>query len=123
MPNRIVEPHGKVTASATPLARMSRASGALDCTLVPPSKVTQAPIVPWAGRTFIPLMSSGTTIFFLLECHTSGSRMKEKQYFTSFISLGAYLRYQASIARMPPLASPTRNGNSPAEVMGKGQGG
>ena len=66
-------------ASATPLARISRASGALDCTLVPPSCVTQAAIVPWAGRTFMPLMSAGTTIFFLLECQAIGSSTKEKQ--------------------------------------------
>ena len=40
----------------------------------------------------------------------------------AFISVGAYLRYQASIARMPPLASPTRNGSSPAEMIGKRPG-
>src|SRR5262245_4448939 len=66
----------------------SRTSVALACTLVPPSSVTQAATVACDGRTFIPLMSPGTTIFFLLECHVSGSRMKEKQYFTSFIFIG-----------------------------------
>src|SRR5499427_7791976 len=121
-PSSGTEPHGKVTASATPLSITSRTSVALACTLVPPSSVTQAATVACEGRTFIPLMSPGTTIFFLLECQVSGSRMKEKQYFTSFISFGAYLRYQASTARMPPLASPTRNGNSPAEMMGKRPG-
>ena len=79
MPNSNIEPHGKVTASATPLARMSRTSGALDCTLVPPSCVTQAAMVPWAGRIFMPLMSSGTTIFLLVECQASGSSTKAKQ--------------------------------------------
>ena len=39
------------------------------CTLVPPSSVTQAATVACDGRTFMPLMSPGTTIFFLLECH------------------------------------------------------
>src|SRR5262245_15542826 len=59
----------------------SRTSVALACTLVPPSSVTQAATVACDGRTFIPLMSPGTTIFFLLECHVSGSRMKEKSIF------------------------------------------
>ena len=48
--------------------------------------------------------------------------MKAKQNFTSFISLATYLRYQASIARFPPLASPTRNGSSPAAMIGKRPG-
>ena len=39
-----------------------------------------------------------------VECHVPGSCTKEKQYCTSFISAAAYLRYQASIASMPPLA-------------------
>src|SRR5262249_56382750 len=95
-PSSGTEPHGKVTASATPLSITSRTSVALACTLVPPSSVTQAATVACEGRTFIPLMSPGTTIFFLLECQVSGSRMKEKQYFTSFISVAAYFRYQLS---------------------------
>src|SRR5258708_18705918 len=109
-PGRGPEPQGKVTASATPFSITSRTSVALACTLVPPSNVTQAATVACDGRTDIPLMSPGTWIFFLLECQVSGSRMKEKQYFTSFISFAAYLRYQLSMARMPPLDSPTRNG-------------
>src|SRR5271166_548013 len=117
-PRSGTEPHGKVTASATPFSSTSRTSVALACTLVPPRSVTQAATVACEGRTFIPLMSPGTRIFFLLECHVAGSRTNEKQYLTSFISLAAYLRYQASIARLPPLASPTRNGNSPAEMIG-----
>src|SRR3982074_3630388 len=121
-PSSGTEPQGNVTASATPFSITSRTSVALACTLVPPSNVTQAATVACDGRTDIPLMSPGTWIFFLLECQVSGSRMKEKQYFTSFISFAAYLRYQASTARMPPLASPTRNGNSPAEMIGKRPG-
>ena len=37
-------------------------SGAEAWTLVPPSKLTNAPMVALAGRTFIPLMSAGTRI-------------------------------------------------------------
>src|SRR5579871_3182738 len=65
MPNRTSEPHGKVTASATPRSMISRTSGAEDCTLVPPSSVTKFAIVASAGRIFMPLMSSGTTIFLV----------------------------------------------------------
>src|SRR4029079_614214 len=107
-PSSGTEPQGKVTASATPFSSTSRTSVALACTLVPPSSVTQAATVACAGLTFIPLISLGTVIFFLLECHAIGSRMKEKQYFTSFISVGAYLRYQASTARVTPHAYATR---------------
>ena len=57
MPNRTIEPHGKVIASATPLSSTSRASGAEACTLVPPSSVTNAPMVACAGRTFMPFTS------------------------------------------------------------------
>src|SRR5882757_9829275 len=121
-PSSGTEPQGKVTDSATPFSSTSRTSVALACTLVPPSNVTQAATVACAGRTFMLLMSDGTMIFLLRECHAIGSWMNEKQYFTSFISLAAYLRYQASIARLPPLASPTRNGNSPAAMIGKRPG-
>ena len=41
--------------------------GAEDCTLVPPSWVTKLAMVAWAGRIFMPLMSSGTTIFLVRE--------------------------------------------------------
>src|SRR5262249_22276939 len=116
------EPHGNVTASATPFSSTSRTSGALACTLVPPSCVTQAATVAVDGRTFSPLISPGTTIFLLRECQVSGSSTKEKQYFTSFISDAAYLRYQASTARFPPLAFATRNGSSPAAMIGKRPG-
>ncbi len=70
MPNSTSDPHGKVTASATPRSMMSRTSGAEDCTLVPPSSVTKFAIVASAGRIFMPLMSSGTTIFLV----SSGTR-------------------------------------------------
>ena len=63
MPNSSIEPHGKVTASATPRSMMSRTSGAEACTLVPPSSVTKLAMVACAGRIFMPLTSSGTTIF------------------------------------------------------------
>src|SRR6267154_2590417 len=65
MPNSTSDPHGKVTASATPRSMMSRTSGAEDCTLVPPSRVTKLAMVAWAGRTFMPLTSSGTRIFLV----------------------------------------------------------
>src|SRR2546425_6115120 len=121
-PSSDTEPHGKPTASATPFSSTSRTSEALACTLVPPSDVTQAAMVACEGLTFIPLMSPGTTIFLVLECHARGSRMKARQNFTSFISPATYLRYQASSARFPPLASPTRKGNSPAAMIGKRPG-
>src|SRR4029079_4330749 len=89
-PSSGTEPQGNVTASATPFSITSRTSVALACTLVPPTSVTHAATVACDGLTFIPLMSPGTVIFFLLECHVSGSRMKEKQYFTSFISYAVF---------------------------------
>ena len=49
MPNSNTEPHGNVTASATPFSSTSRTSGALACTLVPPSRVTQAATVACDG--------------------------------------------------------------------------
>src|SRR6516165_12150206 len=121
-PSSGTDPQGKITASATPFSMTSRTSDALACTLVPPSCVTQVATVALDGRTFIPLISDGTTIFLVRECHVAGSRMNEKQYFTSFISVGAYLRYQVSTARMPPWTSPIRNGISPAAIMGKRPG-
>src|ERR1700722_16042864 len=80
-PRSGTDPHGKFTASATPLSSTSRTSVALACTLVPPSSVTQAATVACEGRIFMPLMSPGTMIFLVLECQVSGSRMNEKQYF------------------------------------------
>ena len=65
----------------------------------------------------MPLMSSGTTIFLVREWNVEGEWMKPRQNLTSFISFSAYLRYQASSAIEPPLASDIRNGNSPAPMM------
>ena len=98
MPNSTIDPHGNVTASATPLSMTSRTCGALACTLVPPRRVTRLAITAWAGRIFMPLMSSGTTIFLVREWKSPGSWMKEKQNFTSFISSAAYFRYHSSSA-------------------------
>src|SRR6516165_3070027 len=64
-PRSGTEPQGKLTASATPFSNTSRTSVALACTFVPPRSVTHAPTVACEGRTFIPLMSAGTVIFFL----------------------------------------------------------
>ena len=122
MPNSTSDPQGKVTASATPRSMMSRTSGAEDCTLVPPSSVTKFAMVASAGRIFMPLMSSGTTIFLVREWNDDGEWMKARQNLTSFISVAAYFRYQASSAIEPPLASDIRNGNSPAPMIGKRPG-
>src|ERR1700733_11880032 len=122
MPNSTSDPHGKVTASATPRSMVSRTSGAEDCTLVPPSKVTKLAIVASAGRIFMPLTSSGTTIFLVRVWNDDGEWMKARQYLTSFISVSAYLRYQASSPSDPPLASDIRNGSSPAPMIGKRPG-
>src|SRR6266404_5818962 len=72
MPNSGIEPHGKVTASATPRSIASRTSGAAAFTLVPPSCVMKVAMVAWAGRIFMPLMSSGTTIFLVREWNVPG---------------------------------------------------
>ena len=48
--------------------------------------------------------------------------MKARQNLTSFISVAAYLRYQASSPIEPPLAFDIRNGNSPAPMIGKRPG-
>src|SRR6185295_961551 len=93
MPNSTSEPQGKVTASATPRSMMSRTSGAEDWTLVPPSWVTKFAMVAWAGRIFMPLTSSGTTIFLVREWNEDGEWMKPRQNLTASISLAAYLRY------------------------------
>src|SRR3954447_8359044 len=122
MPNSGTEPHGDVTASATPLSRMSRTSGALDGTLVPPSCVTKVVVVACAGRIFMPLISPGTVIFFVLEWNDPGSCTKARQNFTSRISFSAYLRYQSSSACEPPLAFAIKNGSSPAPMIGKRPG-
>src|SRR4029078_5889941 len=119
MPNSTSEPQGKVTPSATPRSMMSRTSGADDCTLGPPCEVTKFAMVACAGRIFMPLTSSGTTIFLVREWKEEGEWTKASQYLTSFISFSAYLRYQASRPAEPPLASDTRNGNSPAPITGK----
>ena len=79
-------------------------------------------IVACAGRIFMPLMSSGTTIFFERELNAPGSCTKARQNLTSFISCAAYLRYQASSACVPPLALVIRKGNSPAPIIGKRPG-
>src|ERR1043165_7663237 len=94
MPNSGIEPHGKVTASATPFSMMSRTSGADEFTLVPPSCVIQVAIVACAGRIFMPLMSPGTRIFLVLEWNEPGSWKNAKQNFTSFISFSAYFRHR-----------------------------
>src|SRR6185369_15015632 len=122
MPNSTSEPQGKVTPSATPRSMMSRTSGAEDCTLVPPSDVTKLAMVACAGRIFMPLTSSGTTIFLVLEWKEEGEWTKARQYLTSFISFSAYLRYQASRPAEPPLASEIRKGSSPALMTGKRPG-
>src|ERR1700719_3990970 len=122
MPNSTSEPQGKVTASATPRSMMSRTSGAEDCTLVPPSSVTTFAMVASAGRTFMSLMSSGTTIFLVRDWNDDGEWMNARQNLTSFISVPAYLRYQASSASEPPVAFDIRNGNSPAPMIGKRPG-
>ena len=44
------------------------------------------------------------------EWNDDGEWMKARQNLTSFISFSAYLRYQASSAIEPPLASDIRNG-------------
>src|SRR6201994_5218568 len=121
-PNSTSDPQGKVTPSATPRSMMSRTSGAEDCTLVPPSSVTKFAMVAWAGRIFMPLTSSGTTIFLVRVWNDEGEWMKARQYLTSAISFAAYLRYQASSASEPPLASDIRNGSSPAAMMGERTG-
>src|SRR4030088_3268974 len=122
MPNSTSDPHGKGTAQATPRSMMSRTSGADDWTFVPPSWVTKFAMVAWAGRIFMPLTSSGTKTFFVREWNDEGEWMKPRQNLTSFISFSAYLRYHASSAIEPPLASDIRNGNSPAPMIGKRPG-
>src|SRR6202007_3147257 len=122
MPNSTSDPHGNDTASATPRSMMSRTSGAEDWTLVPPSSVTKLAMVASAGRTFIPLMSSGTTIFFVREWNDDGEWTNARQNLTSFISFSAYFRYQASSPIEPPLALDIRNGSSPAPMIGKRPG-
>src|SRR5205807_9823529 len=122
MPNSTSEPHGKVTASATPRSMMSRTSGADDCTVVAPSWDTKLDMVAWAGRIFMPLISSGTMIFLVREWNEDGEWMKPRQNLTSFISFSAYLRYQASSPSEPPLASDIKNGSSPAPMIGKTPG-
>src|SRR5271169_5835266 len=122
MPNSRIEPHGKVTASATPFSRMSRTSGAAACTLVPPSEVTSDAVVACDGRIFMPAMSLGITIFLLLEWNEPGSCAKAKQYLTSFISAAAYLRYQSSSAPEPPLPFDIMNGRLAASNTGKRPG-
>src|SRR3979411_324473 len=117
MPNSTSDPHGKVTASATPRSMMSRTSGAEDCTLVPPSWVTKFAMVAWAGRIFMPLTSSGTTTFLVREWNDDGEWMKARQNLTSFISFSAYLRYQGSRALEPPMAFDIRKGNSSAATL------
>src|ERR1700722_6272873 len=122
MPNSTSDPQGKVTASATPRSMMSRTSGAEDCTLVPPSSVTKLAMVASAGRIFMPLTSSGTTIFLVREWNDDGEWMKARQNLTSFISVEAYFRYQASSPIEPPLAFDIRNGSSPAPMTGNRPG-
>src|SRR5262245_24154273 len=91
-PNSGTDPHGNMTASATPFSITSRTSDALACTLVPPSWVTQVAMVAFDGRTFIPLMSAGTTIFLLRECQVAGYRMQEEQFLTSLLLLVCFFR-------------------------------
>src|SRR3979490_829631 len=122
MPNSTSDPQGKVTASATPRSMMSRTSGAEDCTLVPPSWGMNVAMGACAGRTFMPLTSSGTTIFLVREWNDDGEWMKARQNLTSFISVSSYLRYQASSPIEPPLASDIRNGSSPAPMIGNRPG-
>src|SRR4029079_7991859 len=122
MPNSTRDPQGKVTASATPRSMTSRTSGAEDCTLVPPSWVMKVGMVARAVRTYRPLTLSVTTTFFSRAWNDDGEWMKARQNLTSFISFSAYLRYQASSASEPPLASDIRNGSSPAPMIGKTPG-
>ena len=48
--------------------------------------------------------------------------MKAKQKCVSFISVGAYLRYQESSAAVPLRASPNMNGIWPMAMIGKRPG-
>ena len=79
-------------------------------------------MVACAGRIFMPLRSPGTVIFLALEWNEPGSCTKARQNLTSRISFSAYLRYQSSSACEPPFAFDTRNGSSPAPMIGKRPG-
>ena len=74
-----------------------------------------------AGRIFMPLMSVGSVIF-LRAWKVPGSCTKAKQNFTSFISLRRVLRYQASMAAVPPLPLANRNGSEAPAITGKRPG-
>ena len=89
---------------------------------MPPSDVTSEAMVACAGRIFMPLISLGTTIFLVREWNEPGSWAKAKQNLTSFISVAAYLRYQASSASEPPLALENMNGRLAASKIGKRPG-
>src|SRR6476620_8223939 len=122
MPNRTIEPHGKLIPSATFFSRTSRDSTAEACTLAPASSVMKRATVAPAGRIFMPARSDGPTIFFLVEWNVPGSCTKARQNFTSDISLGAYLRYQESSAALPSFLLASRHGSSPAAIHGKRPG-
>src|SRR5262245_65572486 len=90
-PNSTRDPQGKVTPSATPRSMVSRTSGAEVCTLVPPSRVTKFAMVACAGRIFMPLTTSDTTIFLVRVWNDDGAWMKARQTLTSFIHVAAHL--------------------------------
>ena len=122
MPNRMIEPHGKVIASATPRSSASRASGAEACTLVPPSSVTIWPIVLVAGRTFMPLMSVGSTQLLLAVEGAGVVDEGEAERARPSSPSPRTARYQASIAAEPPLALAKMNGRPAPAITGKRPG-
>ena len=117
MPKEMVDSHGKVMASATPRSMASRDSGADTLTLVAPSSVMYCAVVALAGRIFMPLICDGSvmaTLEWMVPTCTC-----PKQYFTSFISVAAYLRYHWSSASEPGPGLAIRKGSSLAAKIGK----
>ena len=87
---------------------------------MPPSRVTNAPMVASPGRTLSPLMSSGSTIL----CREWN--VLDLQKGEADMDILHLLRRKRAIPFIeraePPLALPIRNGSSPAAMIGNRPG-
>ena len=90
---------------------------------MPPSCVTKVAMVACAGRIFMPLMSAGTTIFFLLEWNEPGIVHEGEAELDVLHLLGGVFAIPGVERPRAALGvAEIRNGNSPAAMIGKRPG-
>jgi len=118
MPNSTSDPHGKVTASATPRSMMSRTSAPRTARWCRRAASQSWAMVAWAGRIFMPLTSSGTTIFLVREWNDEGEWMKARPELDVLHLLLGIFPVPGIERHRAALASDIRNGSFSGAISG-----